>query len=60
MDVIKAIKFIYNNYDVILQGILTIVSSLCAILEVINRFIPNKGDESAISKIGKSIAKFGE
>ena len=57
--IIEAIKFIKDHYDVILQGIVTILSSLGVICEAINRILPNKGDESAISKFGKIIVNIG-
>lgn len=59
MNVINAVKFVGTNYVVILQGVAAILSSLGIICEAVNRIMPNKGDESAVTKIGKEIAVAG-
>lgn len=59
MNIIGAVKFLKDHYDVILQGIVTIASSLGLICEAINRIIPNKGDESAVTKLGHLLVKAG-
>ncbi len=59
MNVMEVIKFLGANYDMILQSIIMIFGALGVICESINRMLPNVGDESALSKVGKTIAKIG-
>lgn len=59
MDIMASLKFVGNNYDVILQAVVTVLGALGLVCETINRIIPNDGSESALSKVGKLIAKAG-
>lgn len=60
MKLLATIKFIITNYDIILQGLFTIVTSLVAIIEVINRLIPTKIPDSFITRLGNFLVKLGE
>lgn len=52
-------KFLGDNYAMILQSIMLIMGALGLICETIIRIIPNNGKESALSKVGLTIAKIG-
>ena len=59
MDLIlKALSFITTNYELILTAVVSILLALGAIAESLN-LVFGKGEESALSKVGKALVKAG-
>lgn len=57
---IKVAKFIIQNWDMILNTIVTILGALGVLVEGLNRLLPTKSGDSALTKLGKKIAIAGE
>lgn len=58
MDFMKIFKWLAENYDMVLQSLVVILGALGLIAETFARIFP--GSESALTKVGKAIAKLGE
>ena len=55
----KIFSFLTANYDMIGQAIVVILGAAGLIFETLNKIF-GKGDDSALSKVGKMIVKAGE
>ncbi len=60
MDIMKVLKFIADNYEMILNSLVVVMGGLGVVVEGINRLFPTKNPESAMTKIGKFFTKAGE
>ena len=58
MDIMKILAWLSQNYDMVLQSLVVILGALGVVAEAIARLIP--GSESALTKVGKFLAKAGE
>ena len=56
--IVKAFSFLASNYELILTAIVSILLALGAIAESLN-LVFGKGEESALSKVGKALVKAG-
>jgi hypothetical protein len=60
MDVMKTVKWIADNYEMILNALVVVFGGLGVVVEGINRLLPTKSDASAMTKLGKFFTKAGE
>lgn len=60
MDIMKVLKFIADNYEMILNAIVVVLGGLGVVVEGINRIFPTKSSDSAMTKLGKFFTKAGE
>lgn len=59
MEIMKTINWIGENYENILNSIVVVMGAMGVILETINRFIPTKNEDSAMTKLANFFVKGG-